>query len=395
MSDQILQSPLAVVPVASSSNLSAQDASFLSEAQTLGAAEVQEAKLATTNASDPGISVFATWMNTDHTVMNALLQQVAQQYGVQPAPPDSQEQGELLQLQSLSGTQFDNSYAADQVHGHQATLSLFEQEASMGQNPEVKALAEQAVPILQAHLNGAVSLANSLNPGFATPVSVEPTPMLGPSGPPVGHPNQQDINFVQQAAMGGMTEVAEGQLAASKSGFLAVSEFGQWMVGDHSAMGATLTSLAEQEGVQVPMGLDAQHQAEIASLKSLSGDLQFSKAYIDDQVTGHEQTLMQFVQEANSGADPLLTTFAKGALPVLEQHFLSAVAVAEQLGVSGASSAINELAQQLTTQGGIGSDIAKSLLSSDPPPNENGAVSSGSMMPDQTGQSQAMVMGYV
>ena len=41
----------------------------------------------------------------------------------------------------------------------------------------------------------------------------------------------------------------------------------------------------------------------------------------------HAQTLMQFIQEADTGQDPALVTFARAQIPSLEQHLDSAVAL--------------------------------------------------------------------
>lgn len=156
----------------------------------------------------------------------------------------------------------------------------------------------------------------------------------GATGP--GALSAQDQTFLQQAASGGLTEVAEGQLAAAKSGNAAGSEFGNWMVADHTAMNAALSSIASQSGVTLPTSPTAAETQQISSLQSLS-DPNFFKTYVADAVTDHAQTFMQFATEAQSGSDPTVVQFAKDALPTLAEHLSGAMAL--ELNQSGSAPA--------------------------------------------------------
>jgi putative membrane protein len=137
-------------------------------------------------------------------------------------------------------------------------------------------------------------------------------------------PSQQDITFVQQATAAGLAEVTEGKLATTKSQNTDVVNFASRMVTDHTAGNEQLTTVAEQEGIQQPTSLPAEQQSEIVSLQSLS-DPQFTQAYITGQVDDHVKTLMQFIDEANTGQDPAVVAFAQDQIPVLIQHLQAAV----------------------------------------------------------------------
>jgi putative membrane protein len=139
-------------------------------------------------------------------------------------------------------------------------------------------------------------------------------------------PSQQDITFVQQATVAGLTEVTEGNLATMKSENTGVINFGNRMVMDHTAGNEQLTAIANQEGIPQPTLLPPEQQSEIVSLQSL-GDPQFSRTYITGQVNDHVQTLMQFIHEAHTGQDTALVAFAQEQIPVLVQHLEAAVAL--------------------------------------------------------------------
>ena len=46
----------------------------------------------------------------------------------------------------------DSQYVSSQLDDHKETLALFEKEAQSGQDPELKALAFKAIPIIQQHI---------------------------------------------------------------------------------------------------------------------------------------------------------------------------------------------------------------------------------------------------
>jgi len=276
-------------------------------------------------------------MATDHGALGKTLTALAQRLGVPlPTTLDPQHQSELNNLSSQTGRNFDRSYTAAQVRDHQDAVALFQREASAGQNSAVVSFAQQALPLLQAHLQQAQSLgaAGQLTDlGFqaTTPSSagVTITPTRPSINPAVPNP-QQDDTFVQQAATSGLTEVAEGRIAASHTQNPAVSEFGRWMVADHTAMNNVLTAIAQQEEIPLPTAMTPEQQAEVNSLQRLT-DPQFFQAYVTNQVNDHAQTLMQFIQETNTGEDPVIKAFALNEIPVLAQHLDQAVALALNL----------------------------------------------------------------
>jgi putative membrane protein len=54
-------------------------------------------------------------------------------------------------------------------------------------------------------------------------------------------------------------------------------------------------------------------------LKSLNGD-DFTKEYVNDQVSGHKDAIDLFTRYAKGGDNGTLKTWAANTLPILEHH---------------------------------------------------------------------------
>jgi len=132
-----------------------------------------------------------------------------------------------------------------------------------------------------------------------------------------------DKKFAKNAALGGMTEVELGKLAAEKGSSDAVKQFGQKMADDHSKANDQLKELAAKKSFEIPASLDSKHQSRIDKLSKLSGPA-FDKAYIKDAVKDHEKDVNEFKDEAQYGSDPNVKQFAAATLPVLQQHLAAA-----------------------------------------------------------------------
>jgi putative membrane protein len=128
-----------------------------------------------------------------------------------------------------------------------------------------------------------------------------------------------DKKFVKESALGGMTEVELGKLAAQKASSDAVKQFGQRMVDDHSKANDQLKEAAGKSNIEVPASLDSKHQSRIDKLSKLSGPA-FDKAYVKDQVKDHKRDVDDFKSEAQNGSDPNVKQFAMQTLPTLEAH---------------------------------------------------------------------------
>jgi len=130
---------------------------------------------------------------------------------------------------------------------------------------------------------------------------------------------QDDKTFVMNAAVGGMAEVELGKLAVQKASSESVKSFGQKMVDDHSKANDDLKSVASAQKIDVPVSLDTKHQATIDRLSKLSGAA-FDRAYIREMVKDHDQDVMEFKKESQSGQNSAVRDFAGKTLPTLQEH---------------------------------------------------------------------------
>jgi putative membrane protein len=150
--------------------------------------------------------------------------------------------------------------------------------------------------------------------------------------------SKQDMEFMKNAAIGGMAEVELGKLAQQNGHAQQVKDFGARMVQDHSKANDELKSIAQQKGVQLPDQLDAEHQAMRDRLAKLQGDA-FDRAYMRMMTTDHDKDVKEFRKEAQASKDPDLKRFARDTLNTIEQHDQLAHNVDRQLTSTGSSRA--------------------------------------------------------
>lgn len=143
---------------------SMQDKAFARKALEGGMAEVQLGQLASQKGSSEEVKQFGQKMVQDHTQMGDQMKPIAEQLGVHPPDHISKKDQELLaKLQGMSGTEFDNAYAAAMVKDHKKDLSDFKQEADMTQNPQLKQAAQQGAQVISEHLHMAEQLNKAHN----------------------------------------------------------------------------------------------------------------------------------------------------------------------------------------------------------------------------------------
>jgi putative membrane protein len=125
--------------------------------------------------------------------------------------------------------------------------------------------------------------------------------------------------FIKKAAMGGMTEVALGKVAAQNGGSQDVKDFGNQMVTDHSKINDNLKEVAGKMGVTIPDSLDSMHQAMVDKMSKLSG-AEFDKAYVKDMVKDHEKDIAEFDRAKSMVKNDDLKKFIDDSVPTMKDH---------------------------------------------------------------------------
>ena len=125
-------------------------------------AEVSSSELATKNASNAQVKAFARQMITDHSAMKKQGTALSKTLGVSPTDSTQEKQDamndQLDDLKGKKGADFDKAYMDMQVQAHQKTLSDLQGFQSKAQNADLKKMIEGAIPKVQAHLEKAQSI---------------------------------------------------------------------------------------------------------------------------------------------------------------------------------------------------------------------------------------------
>ena len=128
-----------------------------------------------------------------------------------------------------------------------------------------------------------------------------------------------DALFAAAAGSGGLAEVNVSKLGLERATDPELKQFSQRMIDEHTRMNQELVNLIAQEGIRVPLGIDARAQFCAESLSGLSGK-EFDKCYAKAQLVMHMDAVAAFEAEAHRGRDPNIKALAAKALPVIKEH---------------------------------------------------------------------------
>ena len=127
-------------------------------------AEISSSQLALKNASSAQVKAFAQQMIADHTAMQKQGAQVGKALGTEGTGSDSTQakmemaQENLDDLKDKKGADFDKAYMDMQVQAHQKTLDDLRSFQAKAQNAELKTMITNAIPKVEAHLQKAQQL---------------------------------------------------------------------------------------------------------------------------------------------------------------------------------------------------------------------------------------------
>lgn len=134
--------------------------------------------------------------------------------------------------------------------------------------------------------------------------------------------------FVETATAKGIAEIETAKLALER-GTQKIHEFANKMITDHTQANERLAEIARQQNLEVADNATLIDRAQALMLR-LSDGKSFDEAYIDNQVTAHEDTIMLFQRAANSSLGEF-SSFAEKTAPKLEEHLRMARELNESL----------------------------------------------------------------
>jgi putative membrane protein len=199
----------------------------------------------------------------------------------------------------------------------------------MRQNPLLVSAAIVALS-LAACSKGGDNATNA--PSAVTNAEAAATPSANPASTDLSTTDVTKApNFVTLAAASDMFEVQSSKIALQRSTDAAVKRFAQMMIEAHTKTTATLKGLiADQNNLSPPTALPANLQGKLDNLGSVS-PADFDKAYLDDQVDGHQSTLNVMQRYAKDGDQEPLKQFAADTAPTVQQHLDKAKALRKAL----------------------------------------------------------------
>ncbi len=130
-------------------------------------------------------------------------------------------------------------------------------------------------------------------------------------------------DFLDQAAQGGITEVAAGKLAMNKATTPDVREFAERLVKERRLTHQLLKALAARHDVELPKAPSPEQRETLRQLHRKSG-AEFDQAYVAAQIAVQEESVALMKAEIERDRDTETKAFAKEMLPTVEAQLKKA-----------------------------------------------------------------------
>lgn len=144
-----------------------------------------------------------------------------------------------------------------------------------------------------------------------------------------------DPNIVYILDQANAADSARGKLAQTQATNAEVKRFGGIMVGEHHGLRVKGQQLAKKLNVtpQAPAGdhSEAEANREMSSLNGVAKGAAWDKAYIDYEVTYHQQVLQTATQALGAAQNQELKDLIKAAAPVIQRHLDMAKSIQAKL----------------------------------------------------------------
>lgn len=150
-----------------------------------------------------------------------------------------------------------------------------------------------------------------------------------------GTADQATMDFISNATISNMKEVATGKLAQKKGQDPSVKAYGAKMVEHHTMATKQMAELVKSKGINVPKPPVAMATPDSMLVNSKGAD--FDKMYVAMMIADHKKTIALFETASTSLTDPDLKAFAVKTLPMLRQHLVEIQGIAGKMNISDAS----------------------------------------------------------
>jgi putative membrane protein len=147
-------------------------------------------------------------------------------------------------------------------------------------------------------------------------------------------PALSDANIVAILDNANVADSSAGKIASTKGTSTEVKSFGKLMVGEHHALRVAGLDLAKKQSITPELPADntkAEADAFIKSLNDTPKGAAWDKAYIDHEVTYHEQVLQTATNAKNATQNVELKALIDKAAPVVQHHLDRAKEIQQKL----------------------------------------------------------------
>jgi putative membrane protein len=143
--------------------LGEKDKSFAKEAALGGMAEVELGRLAQQNAQHDDVKEFGARMVQDHGAANQQLMTIlAAKDMTAPQQLDEKHRKMVDKFSKMRGAEFDRAYMREMVENHDKDVKKFRQQATQGNDADLKTFAQNTLPVLEQHQKMAHDINKSL-----------------------------------------------------------------------------------------------------------------------------------------------------------------------------------------------------------------------------------------
>ncbi len=150
---------LCCVPAFAQATASASDQKFVDFAAQTDMTEAHLGQMAQEQASGQDVKDFAQTLVTDHTDDYNKLTAAATKAGATvPKGIDAANNKMIAPFEKMKGAAFDRRFERDMVTGHTKAIAEYKRAEADLQNPDLKAYATAALPVLEKHLQAAKDL---------------------------------------------------------------------------------------------------------------------------------------------------------------------------------------------------------------------------------------------
>lgn len=138
--------------------------------------------------------------------------------------------------------------------------------------------------------------------------------------------------FIDKVAVANKFEIDTSQLALKYGQAADVKSFAQQMITDHTKAGQDFRAALAEAKIEPPSdSLDVTHTAKYAKLRVFTTEKGFDTAYVDEQLSAHQEAVALFKDYSANGPTPALKAFAAKTLPVLEHHLMMVESLRKQV----------------------------------------------------------------